>query len=537
MNDYNIKELYEEMEMHLIKSMQRNLSGHLKEEEAVGFEYPQWQAIKLKELKKYQRENQSIIKKYTHGLNKDVSNHLQNELRQGSIQAIKEYNKVHKNKLNADKMMTKSFFKTNQRKVNNLIKVVNNDLNSVNTSALRMMNDQYRQIIHKSAFFVGNGVMTEKQATEMAIAEISEKKATMQAVDEASKNFLSGGLNCVEYKDGRRVNIASYSEMAVRTASLRAHLMGEGDFRKSIGRSLVQVTTHGESCDGCANWEGKILIDDVYSGGKPDGEHTLLSEAMAQGLFHPNCRHGLTTYYPELEGISYDTPEDDIQEELQDKINYYDRQEKRFIRLHNGSIDPDNRKIYKSKKLAYESRKSSLIVSTKTDDDVYYEDITNQWMGNVPSQPYKVKMYSKNETYMYKNHKYKFDGHYVKYMFDEGEDDFADWLSKLIDKKITLMPKIEYPQEIKSADFRIGNQYYDLKTVHGKDKQIIYHKIYGKKEQAKRFFFDIADDSSLTMDDLIKQANELFMSNKEDRNWVEMIGIRQKNKFIMLKRK
>ena len=85
MNDYNIKELYEEMEMHLIKSMQRNLSRHLKEESEVGFEYPQWQAIKLKELKKYQRENKDIIKKYTLGLDKDVSEHLQRELKQGSL--------------------------------------------------------------------------------------------------------------------------------------------------------------------------------------------------------------------------------------------------------------------------------------------------------------------------------------------------------------------------------------------------------------------------------------------------------------------
>ena len=191
MNDYNIKELYEEMEMYLIKSMQRNLSRHLKEEQEVGFEYPQWQAIKLKELKKYQRENKRIIKKYTFGLNKDVSENLQKELRQGSLEAIKQYNEIHKRRLNPDKLMTKSFFKTNQRKVNNLIKVVNNDLNKVNTSALRMINDQYRQIIHKSAFFVGNGVMTEKQASEMAAAEIYSKKTTMQAIDEASKNFLS----------------------------------------------------------------------------------------------------------------------------------------------------------------------------------------------------------------------------------------------------------------------------------------------------------------------------------------------------------
>ena len=60
MNDYKIKELYEEMELELIASMKRNLKRHLNEEKKVGFEFTQWQAEKLKELKRYQRENAKI---------------------------------------------------------------------------------------------------------------------------------------------------------------------------------------------------------------------------------------------------------------------------------------------------------------------------------------------------------------------------------------------------------------------------------------------------------------------------------------------
>ena len=354
MNDYEIKKLYEEMEMTLISSMRRNLGRHLKEENEVGFKFTQWQAEKLKELKRYQRENKKIIGRYTLGLDEDVSEHLQNELKQGSIDAIKQYNKALGKDLKPDKIMNKSFFKTNDKKVKALIKVVNDDLKTANTSALRMMNDQYRQIIHKSAFFVGNGVFTEKQAAEQAVAEIGKKKLTTLAIDEASKNFLAGGLNCIEYKDGRRVNIASYSQMAVRTASLRTHLMGEGDFRASIGRTLVKVTTHGGACKLCTGWQGKVLVDDVYSGGKPDGKHTLLSDAMKQGLMHPNCRHGITTYYPELEEddeTSTETAENTAeQEQLQQQLNYATRNVKRYKRLEMGSLDSNNTKKNKSLK-------------------------------------------------------------------------------------------------------------------------------------------------------------------------------------------
>ena len=377
MNDYKIKELYEKMEIELIDSMKRNLGRHLKEEDDTGFEYPQWQAEKLKELKRFQRENKNIIGGHVKGLNKEVSEHLKKELKQGSISAILQYNRLLGDNKNPNKLMNKSFFKTNDRKVKALIKSVNDDLNKANVSALRMINDEYRQIIFKSAFFVANGVKTEGQATNMAVKEISERKATMKACDEVSKSFLAGGLNCIEYSNGRRVNIASYAAMAVRTASLRAHLMGEGDFRKSIGRTLVKVTTHGGACKLCTAWQGKVLVDDVYSGGEPDGKHQLLSEAMKQGFLHPNCRHGLTTYYPELEGISYDEDEGDeyLPDFLKEQYNYYNRLGKSWNRKKHGFLDTENVQEAKKHYLVCEKKKEEIIKINNDNNIVINEKI------------------------------------------------------------------------------------------------------------------------------------------------------------------
>lgn len=380
MNDYNIKQLYEDMEMELISSMKRNYKRHLKEEKKTGFEYSQWQAEKLKELKRYQRENKNIVGDYTKGLSNEVSQHLQKELKQGSINAIKQYNKIMNKSLKPNKIMTHSFFRTNDRKVNALIKVVNNDLKTANTAVLRMANDQYRQVIHKSAFYVANGVFTEKQASKMATEKLTELQKTKLAIDEANKDFLSRGFNCIEYKNGRRVNIASYSQMAVRTASLRAQLMGEGDFRKSIGRVLVQSTSHGGACPICQKWEGKIFIDDVYSGGtKKDGNYMLLSDAMKQGFLHPNCRHGLTTYYPELEKIENYTDEEyeedvnwinsRINELTNGELNYIDRNIKRFNRLEKGSISPINIQLFANRKNEWIAKRESLNIPT--DEEIY----------------------------------------------------------------------------------------------------------------------------------------------------------------------
>ena len=542
MNDYNIKKLYEDMEMDLIDSMKRNLSRHLTEEDEVGFKYTQWQAEKLKELKKFQRENKQIINKHVKGLNKEVAEQFQDELRQGSIYAIRQYNKLLGDNKNPSKLMNKSFFKTNDRKVKALIKSVNNDLDKANIAALRMINDEYRQIIHKSAFFVANGTITEKQATSMAIKEITEKKATMLACDEVSKTFLAGGLNCVEYANGRRVNIASYAAMAVRTASTRAHLMGEGDFRKSIGRSLVKVTTHGGACKICTKWQGKVLVDDVYSGGEPDGKHQLLSEAMKEGFLHPNCRHGITTYYPELEGISYDEDEGDefLPDELKEQYSYYNRLGKSWNRKSHGFIDPGNRKEARSNYLACEKKKEDIIRI----NNMPYEDVTKKWYAEATPKNNNVthaKYFSADN-----GEKYIVDNSKRHVWFDYDSKDYketkecASLLRSIFGGKIEIQPKVDNPDAISTCDFMWTRtkdsikEKWDLKTVEGNKSRTLDGMIKNKKRQSHNFIFDIKNHS-LTEEEATKQIIHIF--NDPHRDWVEKIMLKDNDRIIFIYQK
>lgn len=518
MNDYKIKELYEQMELELIASMKRNLKRHLNEENKVGFHFTQWQAEKLKELKRYQRENARIIGKRTRGLNKKVSEHLQKELKQGSLKAMKQYNKLHKDKFKADKLLNKSFFQTNDAKVNNLIKVVNNDLNIVKASALRMTNDQYREVIHKSAFFNANGVMTEKQAVDMA-----------------NKDFLSRGLNCIEYKDGRRVNIASYSQMAVRTASLRAQLMGEGDFRKEIGNPLVIVTTHGGACKLCTAWQDKILIDDVYSGGtKEDGDYPLLSEAMKQGFLHPNCRHGLATYYPELEGIKYDEEETDeeIDDALKDKLNYYDRQEQANIRKSKGFIDRDNVKSAKKEIMACEKKKDELIIEYK----MPYEDITEELLkkstpnNNEIPELFKYKKFNLNNA--------NFD---TKDITDVERKTLKKIQNKIggqfniihrVQKKGFRTPDAEYYNKL----LHTNKRYYDVKapdksiSIKSKNNKIT-HQLDQAKGQTKNVIISLLrDECDLTNAEAVNQITNAL--NRTEYSWLDRVVLVGKNDYF-----
>ena len=287
MNEYDIIAMYDQMEKELIKSMKRNLGRHKAEEKKVGFKFEQWQKEKLKSLHQYRGQNRTIMKAYTKGLNKAVVRLMNEQYKDGKLESFLEYKRALKDgyETNASINASDAFFKTNSRKANTFIKTINNDLKKANNACLRRTNDIYREVIHKAGMFVSNGVYTEKQAIDMAIKEFSQK-----------------GVNCIVYKNGAKHTISDYASMAIRTASQRAQLMAEGEFRKKIGETLVVVSKHGTACEICQQFEGKVFIDDVYSGGtKDDGNYPLLSEAMEQGMFHPNCRHGLNTYY---EGIT-----------------------------------------------------------------------------------------------------------------------------------------------------------------------------------------------------------------------------------------
>jgi len=319
--------LYREMELRLIESLKHNLAGHNMEELRAGVEYTAWQAEKLRQLHIYREENGFIIDEETRDMLAELAPILEHEYRQGIIGERIIFDKAKEAGSNAVKG---TFLRTNERKVRALERELRFSLRKANTAALRMANDAYRQTIFDVVYQASHGAVTEKQAWDMAV-----------------KQFLERGINCVEYRNGARVNIADYASMAVRTASLRSHLMGEGDFRRSIGRTLVIISKHETSCPLCRPWERKILIDDVYSGGTAkDGNYPLLSFAMEKGLYHPNCRHGMGTWYPEIgEALRQIEAEQGSSIEL----SHAENQVQRFRRFVEGTADLKLREKYKAR--------------------------------------------------------------------------------------------------------------------------------------------------------------------------------------------
>lgn len=337
---YDVSRAFERIENELLESMTRNLKKHKAEESELGIEWTQWQAIQLEELQRFKLE---AAKKYGlefKSMNKKIRETIANASLQGAsdeeLNVLKALEKGYV--LKRERGLSAGFFQTNQKRLDALMNAVEHDMKTAQTAVLRYANDQYRKIIFQSQVAASSGAITYEKAVDMAASD-----------------FLKNGINCITYSNGAVHNIVSYADMAVRTASKRAYLMGEGQKRQEWGVSTVILNKRFNACPLCMPFEGKVLIDDVWSGGsEKDGPYPLMSSAMAAGLYHPNCKDKHSTYF---EGIS-SKPESRYYEEkpvikerqlIENKLNHAKRQAKSYNRLAKNSLDAENQETYRAR--------------------------------------------------------------------------------------------------------------------------------------------------------------------------------------------
>lgn len=337
---YDVSRAFERIENELLESMIRNLKKHKAEETELGFEWTQWQAVQLEELQRFKIE---AAKKYGlefKSMNQKIRETIAEAMMQGaSDEEVNVLKAIEKGLvLNREQGLSAGFFQANQKRLDALMNAVEHDMKTAQTAVLRYTNDQYRKIIFQSQVAASSGAITYEKAVDMATSD-----------------FLKKGINCITYSNGAVHNIASYADMAVRTASKRAYLMGEGQKRQEWGISTVILNKRFNACPLCMPFEGKVLIDDVWSGGSAkDGNYPLMSSAMAAGLYHPNCKDKHSTYFegisPKPESRYYEEkPVIEERQRIENKLNHAKRQAKSYNRLAKNSLDAENQETYRAR--------------------------------------------------------------------------------------------------------------------------------------------------------------------------------------------
>lgn len=336
-NPYDVNVVFAELEQELILSFKRNMHKYVDTSEM-------WQVIKMKDLEQYRREMARDIAKSVKKAKKMSKLIIGDEFLKGADKVdafMKQF------KLSVQPSSGVDFFKANRRKLNAMLEAVYGDLDKASHAIYRQMDDVYRQTLFKAEIAKNAGVFTPEQA-----------------MDVATKDFLEKGISCIRYSNGNMVNIASYAEMVIRTSGKRALMVGEGARNQEWGVTTIKITQHGSTCDLCSPWQGKVLIDDVYSGGKPqDGPYPLLSTAIAEGLFHPNCRHGSTTFFEGIseESVPYAQSEVEAKYEVEQQQRYNERKIREWKRKANGSMDEGNRRKAEAKVKEWQAKQRQLI--------------------------------------------------------------------------------------------------------------------------------------------------------------------------------
>lgn len=381
MNEYDVRQAFERIELELIESMKRNLGRHLAEEEKEGFRWNMWQEEQLKSLKAYESANKEKFSKQFSRINKEIEDYIRKNANNAAIaEELRILRKTVDPKATIEDLMDDlgrddtDFFRVNSSKLDELLKATKKDMEKAEYAMLRRTNDQYRKIIFNSQVYANTGAGT-----------------LQQAVDMASRDFLRSGINCIKYNDGRLVNIASYAEMAIRTANQRAVLISEGNIRQQHGWHLVRISRYGGCSETCLPWQGRVYVDDVYSGGTKDESketgYPLLSEAIAGGLFHPNCKHRATTYFP---GMQNDHSADGKleNEPEQAEHNKYQREIQRQKRIAAGSLDENNVRVAKNRQKQWENKIVKL-KEFKNNDVLSFEDVVTEMEDDIYELQYE----------------------------------------------------------------------------------------------------------------------------------------------------
>ena len=393
----DIARIFEEIELRLIASLKRNLSRHKAEEEKEGFEWSAWQAEKLNNIDNFRKENAQIADEYVDVIDDETRQLMTDQFHEGEHTAEQSVIDVSESGVNvpdvpdvpAQPQPPKAptaipddhFFGVNKPKMDKLMEDVTTLEKTALTAAVRNMDDVYRTTLNKVQLMMGTGSITLNEA-----------------IDLATRDFLDKGINCIVYADGRRVNIADYVRMALRTTSTRATLQGAAKRFSELGYDTVLISQYGGCSETCEPYQGKVYIDDVFTvwNGERSGDFgksnycdkwfMLLSVAIRGGLFHPNCRHTMGQYIEGLTKIPQPIPAEKIREqrELEEKQRAMERKIRALKRKAEGTQDEKKVKEYK-RKLREEQGKLREFI--KEHDDVLRRDYSREKIYSGKGEP------------------------------------------------------------------------------------------------------------------------------------------------------
>ena len=220
---------------------------------------------------------------------------------------------------------------------------LHNRFEDVTRRILRWPDDTYREVIARTVPGILIGGDTGRQAQVRAWRELRRAGVT---------GFIDSA--------DRRWNLATYVEMATRTATRRAFMDSNLATLSSYGIDLVTPIGGTGMCDVCGRWVGKVLSQGGTGARTVEVPHSTrdttvtvrvagsVDDAIADGWGHPNDRCTMVGYFP---GMSQDTGPDWTRddEDAQARLRALEVEVRKSKRDEIGALDEDEAKAARSK--------------------------------------------------------------------------------------------------------------------------------------------------------------------------------------------
>ncbi|MGW7514791.1 phage minor capsid protein [Streptomyces sp. NPDC054796] len=278
------RDLYADAERRLFELIARQL--------AAGLEAPGWAERKLAAVQQLRRASQAVVDQLGTAVDLEVFEVVAEAYNVGHRSAVAELGA-----LDDDGRRLVDEIAPQAQAVDRIAAETVDRITSTHRSILRAIVDGFRAVVSEVVAAVSLGTATRRQATA-----------------DAMRRFADRGITSFRDRSGRRWQLTSYAEMAVRTATARAATEAHTRTLAEAGIDLVVVSDSPRECPLCRPWEGKVLTLDGPPGARTvEVEHAVddgrmvsvrvagsLDEARRAGLQHPNCRHSTSAYTPGL---------------------------------------------------------------------------------------------------------------------------------------------------------------------------------------------------------------------------------------------
>ncbi|WP_345942354.1 phage minor capsid protein [Streptomyces sp. SID2888] len=279
----------------LYADAEERLLGIIARQLAQGLDAPGWAEQKLAAIQTVRRASQAVVDELGRAVTLDVWDAVAEAYNVGRRAAVAELGALPDAAVrHVDDVLPQA------QAVDRLAEQTVTLLTNRHRSILRAVDDGYRAVVAEVTATPLLGTGTRRQATQDAMARFADR-----------------GIRAFTDSAGRRWQLTSYAEMAVRTSVGRAATEAHTRTLTDAGVDLVIVSDSPRECPLCRPWERRVLSLGGMSGARTvEVEHATedgrmvrvdvagtLDEARTAGLQHPNCRHSVSAYTPGITSL------------------------------------------------------------------------------------------------------------------------------------------------------------------------------------------------------------------------------------------